>query len=377
MKKLKHENLHPVVTVVVLSYNRPEYTSRTLESLTTVNAGIDFELVVVDNGSDAPAVELLKEWERTGLIDKLLYLPENLGTSPGFNKGFSLSHPESLFLTKLDNDILVQSDNWLLEIVNTLNDETEVGIAATYMINHSAISKLPVITLPSGRHVKDWSGFRAGGGGMTFRKDLFYQLGGFKMDFPAELKLMPDDIDFYHKVTKNRMRSYYVCAARSTIQREHETTYAEYQTWKGRQYHLLKTRFFGVARGKDHFKPFISNVEYTATQYKRGERIIVSFSVSSIEESLCWVGMSLKKDGKNRYVNDEYADIMIKLQKGNVSFMRWFHIPEDIDPGVYDVSLALYSNDGGKFGEKYDLLKEAKKITIESSPLREMPGAPE
>lgn len=341
MKKKKVNNVCPVASVVVLSFNRPEYTANTLEAVATVNAGVDFELIVVDNGSDEEAVDLLQEWNKSGLIDQLILLPENLGTSPGFNKGFARANRDSQFLTKLDNDILVLSENWLLEIIKVLTEEKDVGIAATDMVNHSALKQLPIITLPSGRTVKDWSGFRAGGGGMTFRKTLYEQLGGFKEVYPEDLKLMPDDIEFHHKVSALKLHSYYVCAAQSLIQREHEESYTDYRVWKARQYHLLRTRFFSSALGGDGFKPFTCDIKCNKKSFRAGDRVVVDLSITSHDREMCVIGMSIKRSGTREFVSDPDADIIVRTRAGKVRYMRWLHLPLDIRPGLYEVVLSL------------------------------------
>ncbi|MBF0184530.1 MAG: glycosyltransferase [Magnetococcales bacterium] len=129
MKKRKDQNDAPLVTVVLLSYQRAPYTDRTLQALTTLDAGVDFELIVVDNGSEPASVAALQAWNASGLIDQLILLPDNLGTSAGFNTGFAQAHPHSRFLTKLDNDILLLSANWLREIVDTLVIRLRLGVS--------------------------------------------------------------------------------------------------------------------------------------------------------------------------------------------------------------------------------------------------------
>jgi len=364
MKKTKDINNNPVVTVVVLSYNRAEYTLKTLEAITTIDAGIDFELIVVDNGSDKVSVDLLKEWDKTGFIDKLILLPENLGTSPGFNKGFSYANEKTRFLTKLDNDITVTAKDWLLNIVNTLDNENNVGIAATDMKNHSALKELPIITLESGREVKDWSGFRAGGGGMTFTKELFSRLGGFEEKYPSDLKLMPDDIEFHHKVTEAGLHSYYICASESLMQKEHEGSYTSYGTWKARQYHLLKTRFFKLARGKEYFQPFISDVCYNKNTFKREERLILDLDITCFEDQLCKIGMSLRNTKTKEYVSDIYSDIIVTARKGKTTYIRWFYINKNIEDGEYEVVLSLTNADSKGKSIRFDFYKEVETITV-------------
>jgi glycosyltransferase involved in cell wall biosynthesis len=366
MKKHKEHNKTPLVTVVVLSYHRAPYTDRTLQALTTLDAGVDFELIVVDNGSDAESVASLQAWDTTGLIDQLILLPENLGTSAGFNTGFRAAHPHSRYLTKLDNDILLLSPLWLQQIVATLEQEEKVGIASTDMINHTMVQKLPVVTLPSGRQVRDWLGWRAGGGGMTFGKEQYQQIGGFRTDFPNELKLMPDDLSFYAAIARLGLRSYYVCAAQSSLQLELDGSFSNYRHWKARQYQLLNSRFFNMAKGAAHFSPFISAIQTTQTGLQPGERLLVEVIITSSLEQFCWIGMSLV--GAQHSYNDPHSDIVVRSKAGQSSYLRWLQLPANAQPGRYDLvirlSAVLVTNNRLQVGTSLDLLREAGAITI-------------
>ncbi|WP_130471727.1 glycosyltransferase family 2 protein [Candidatus Magnetaquicoccus inordinatus] len=366
MKKHKAQNSTPLVTVVVLSYHRAPYTDRTLQALTSIDAGVDFELIVVDNGSDADSVAALQAWEQSGLIDQLILLPNNLGTSAGFNTGFQAAHPHTQFLTKLDNDILVISPQWLRQIVDTLNNEENVGIASTDMINHTSVQKLPVLTLPSGRQVRDWHGWRAGGGGMTFRKELYQQIGGFRTDFPDELKLMPDDLAFYSSVTKMGLCSYYVCAAQSSLQLELDNSFTDYRSWKIRQYQLLSSRFFNIAKGASHFAPFISAIHLATSSWQAGQRLIVEITLTSSLEQLCWIGMSLINGQQSH--SDPYSDIVVRSKAGQTTVLRWLQLPMNAQPGQYDLvirlSALLINENRLQVGTTLDLLRQGGAVTI-------------
>ncbi|MBF0266666.1 MAG: glycosyltransferase [Gammaproteobacteria bacterium] len=360
---LETNHTPPIVSVVILSYNRPEYTNKTLKSITSIAAGIPFELIVVDNGSEPDAVDLLKRWEELGKIDKLILLPSNLGTSPGYNKGFSVADERSIYLCKLDNDICVLSENWLQEIVSVIEDEYDVGICATEIANHKGINQAPIIQLGSGHKVKCWSNFQAGGGGMTFSKVLYYQLGTFKESYADGLKLMPDDIEFYLKVHKSGLRSYYACDAQSVMQLDYD--YTDYKIWKKRQYHLLKTRFFRVANGQKQFKPYIAGIEFDKQQYVAGTEVVCKVSIACSSNSKIGIGMSIQSHKeKSPFISDPSGDIMVCANSGHRVYLRQFTLPEDISSGNYKVILSLSDGWPGSGVESFDQYIEVNQLTI-------------
>lgn len=75
-----------MLPVVILHWNRPERCVATVERFLAQDVPGGVRVVVVDNGSEAPALEVV----RAGLPDdvELLCLPENVGFGPGANAGF-------------------------------------------------------------------------------------------------------------------------------------------------------------------------------------------------------------------------------------------------------------------------------------------------
>lgn len=53
----------PVLSIVVLSFNTREFLQGCLESLKKVTGEVDFELVVVDNGSTDGSLEMLEDYQ--------------------------------------------------------------------------------------------------------------------------------------------------------------------------------------------------------------------------------------------------------------------------------------------------------------------------
>lgn len=190
-------SVRPVVTIVVLSFNRPEYTEQAIDALGLLRGETACEVIVVDNGSDWQTRAMLRDYVRSGAVAKLLELPENRGTSRGYNAGFAQAHAASQFFTKLDNDILVLDEGWIGKILEVFRDAPEAAIVATDIVNHQVLATLPVLEVGGGHRVKSWDAWVAGGGGMTFPRALYERFGGFRERFSVDLKLMPDDYDFF------------------------------------------------------------------------------------------------------------------------------------------------------------------------------------
>ena len=354
----------PIVSVVVLSYNRLEYTYITIKALSERSSGVKHELIVVDNGSEPPASEVLQEWSNRGLIDKLILLPENLGTSAGFNMGFEASDPNSRFLTKLDNDIQILSDNWLAEILAIFEEVKEAGIVSTDMVNHASLKKLKKIKLASGREVKDWSGWRAGGGGMTFRRETYERYGGFSENFPADLKLMPDDFEYYYRLASHGLKGFYACASQSQIQTDLNEHYEEYGSVKKRQYHLLKSRFFSVAKGsRSAFNPYIVNADFDPIRVEPGMTITIQLAVNSSKKMTAGIGMTLSNTESKKSIYDPKNDSIISLTSGHCDCERKFFIPESTPVGFYNVSLSVCEGKPGKT-ERFDRYKTTKLLEV-------------
>ena len=106
----------PSVTVIVLNWNGKDLTIECLESLQRVNY-LNFNILVVDNGSTDGSVELLKEKFPEVSI---LVLEKNLGYAGGNNRGFdSLKHDQPEYVIFLNNDTIVD-ENFIEPLVKQL-----------------------------------------------------------------------------------------------------------------------------------------------------------------------------------------------------------------------------------------------------------------
>ena len=87
------------LSVIVVNYNGRAYLLRTLESIFKNLTGLDYEVVVVDNGSSDGSVESVK---KAFPSVKLIALPHNTGFARGNNEG--VRHSCGRYLLILNND---------------------------------------------------------------------------------------------------------------------------------------------------------------------------------------------------------------------------------------------------------------------------------
>ncbi len=126
-KAIARPRPNEIVNITMLSYNRLDFTKRSIAALHQMTDH-PHRLVVVDNGSDEDTVAWLKEAKRDGQIDIRLLNDENRGVAPAANQGWqALDAP---YYVKLDNDIVLTKRGWLSALVraaNTLPDAGMVG----------------------------------------------------------------------------------------------------------------------------------------------------------------------------------------------------------------------------------------------------------
>jgi GT2 family glycosyltransferase len=331
----------PVISVVVLVWNRPEYVRACLDSLVATRTDDPpLELVVVDNGSDPPTLAVLLEFQQKGAIDRLVLLRSNLGTAAGYNVGFQAASRDSRYLAKLDSDMVVLTPGWHRELVRVFDDVYDAGIVSMDMNNHAGIEALPVIDAPGGHRLRDWEGWVAGGSGMTFSRENYEKHGGFREDYPDHLKLAPDDYDLYQRFHKAGWRSYFVLAARAHHQTHLDPQYAAYQQFKNRQYDLLATRFFSMVAHEKTYEPFITTVDVEPRRVAPGETFTARIGVHAAEPARGFLGLSVRPAAGGVHDDPEH-DVTVDLQPGTHEYERRFRLPPDAPAGPATVAFGL------------------------------------
>lgn len=107
-------------SIILLTYNKLEYTKICIESIRKFTPKGKYEIIVVDNNSNDGTVDWLKNQEDL----KVIYNDYNAGFPSGCNQGIKISSGDSILL--LNNDTVV-TPNWLNILDETLYSNDKIG----------------------------------------------------------------------------------------------------------------------------------------------------------------------------------------------------------------------------------------------------------
>lgn len=200
-------------SVIVPTYERPETLGATVESVLDQSV-TDYEVVVVDDGSEDP--DQHRVLERLASNDRVTVLEssENAGPAAARNRGWRVASADTVLFT--DDDCLVPND-W----VERLTDGFEPGIGAVGgpllptpgELERSAFARLHrhrnevVYDLPAGEAVGDETLPMSGTANVAYRREALQAVGGFDESFPTAAG---EDADLQKRVVDAGYRMKYV-----------------------------------------------------------------------------------------------------------------------------------------------------------------------
>ena len=172
-----------MISVLTVNYNTEKEIKRSIESVLQ-QRGIEFELYVIDNGSQDNSADVLKNYE--GHIH-LTLSKENLGFGKANNLLFQKVTTPYLYL--MNPDAWLERDDTLLQLVNFLKQHPDHGMVGTTMLDIENRSTFPNSSYPGERHLRhplpDLPGEIAWilGANMAMPSELFRTLSGFDEQF--------------------------------------------------------------------------------------------------------------------------------------------------------------------------------------------------
>jgi GT2 family glycosyltransferase len=107
---------YPLISIVILNYNRLKYLKKVVPSVQNLNYPKK-EIIVIDNGSNDGSVLYLETFANIKLIQN----KENLGYSKGKNIG--INHAKGEYILAIDNDIVLSNENLLLELLHNYKQD--------------------------------------------------------------------------------------------------------------------------------------------------------------------------------------------------------------------------------------------------------------
>jgi GT2 family glycosyltransferase len=141
-----------MISIVIPSLNKLAYTRRCLDSLLET-AGVEFEFVIVDNGSDDGTAAYLLEFRtragERGIPITVLFNDRNVGAITARNQAIPLCRGSEIAF--LDNDIVLRDRRWLAVLRDTLYSDPQIAVVtpkllfpfAPHPIEHAGIAISP------------------------------------------------------------------------------------------------------------------------------------------------------------------------------------------------------------------------------------------
>ncbi|MGY6631115.1 MAG: glycosyltransferase family 2 protein [Wenzhouxiangella sp.] len=133
----------PLVSLIMLSFNTRELTRRSLKHLIGASAGLDSEIIVVDNASHDGSADLI---EREFAEVRLIRAPHNLGFAGGNNLGARQARGDYLVL--VNSDAFLQGDA-LARGLARMQDQPQVGLAGGLLIGKDGQAEPSARQFPS------------------------------------------------------------------------------------------------------------------------------------------------------------------------------------------------------------------------------------
>ena len=188
----------PTVSVIIPTYNRPQYIGRAIESALAQTLQ-DVEIIVVDDGSQPPAREIVSRYEANaqGVPVRYLYLQPNQGPSAARNAGLREARGE--YVAFLDDD-----DRWhpekLARCVEALRKHPEAGWVY-HRIESVDAERGPILSFPAvvtGRTYRDlFKQFYAFPATVVMRRECLETVGVFDASFRLN-----EDYEFFLRLAR-------------------------------------------------------------------------------------------------------------------------------------------------------------------------------
>jgi glycosyltransferase involved in cell wall biosynthesis len=191
-------------SIVIPVYNRPEEVDELLQSLTTQTFK-DFEVVIVEDGSDIPCKEVVNKY--ADRLNLKYFTKPNSG--PGQTRNYGVERSQGEFVIVLDSDVVLPHD-YLLSTSNfQLSTQADAWggpdrahesfSSVQKAINYSMTSFFTTGGIRGGKKQMDKK-FYPRSFNMGIRRTLYQQLGGF-----SEMRF-GEDIDFSIRIYESGAR---------------------------------------------------------------------------------------------------------------------------------------------------------------------------
>ena len=124
-----HDGTEEQISIIIVHKDRPEYLNILLQSITVTSFNNNYEIIVVDNGSEQDTQEFLNEIE--GEV-KVVRNEENLYWSKAANKGVEAADKHSKYYVFMHCDVVITNPGWL-DLLANVSESQKSGLVGVSM----------------------------------------------------------------------------------------------------------------------------------------------------------------------------------------------------------------------------------------------------
>jgi hypothetical protein len=138
-----------ILTIIILTWNSSKYITKCLDSIYENIEDIEFEVIVVDNGSTDSTQNILERYKKAKPNLKVISLDKNYGTT--IPRNLAIKEAKGEFILILDSDTEIKKGA-VSELVDILNSDEHVGIVAPRLLYpdgsvQASCKKFPTLTI--------------------------------------------------------------------------------------------------------------------------------------------------------------------------------------------------------------------------------------
>jgi len=120
------------VSIIILAYNRLDKTKRCVKSILTYTVGIDYELILMDNGSEDETIEYFKSISHEK--KKVIRITKNLGAS--YPASILSLNELGRYICFVPNDLIVTA-HWMENLLTCMKSDDRIGMVNPVCSNTS------------------------------------------------------------------------------------------------------------------------------------------------------------------------------------------------------------------------------------------------
>jgi GT2 family glycosyltransferase len=205
------------LSVIILTWNTADVTLKCVQTIKKYLSDLEYEIIIVDNGSNDDTVKILEKEGGTKVIKN----KTNLGFSKGNNIAANIATGEYLFFLNSDMEL---TDNKLIDMFNYINKHPEIGLIGPKFLNSNLTEQGSVFPPQTSLNAfrEFWLGqktfskyipnstnptevFSISGGALLISRQFFKKIGGWDQRY----FFYYEDLELCRQVRKLKKKIYY------------------------------------------------------------------------------------------------------------------------------------------------------------------------